>query len=282
MYFLQKLKRELITFFSRTCVRAARNDYLGLDLRYPIIYGMGRGYVIPKELTMGYLLEAFVKSKKGMVIDIGANVGVYLVKLRVIDSEREYVGLEPNPVCVHYVNELIRLNRFKNCRILPVALGRRLDLVTLNARKLGDKTASITANSDEADGLGTFAHSAITMAGDEVIHHLAPREISVIKIDVEGGELEVLLGLQETLKQYRPYLYVEIWAEIGEKQIGDLLALIESLDYGVYGLVGKDRLLTVSDASDIQVQFDPNYILVPHEDRKRFLSALDSTPIEFV
>jgi len=113
MSFIGKLKRELVVFFSKTCVKSARNDYFGLDLKYPIIFGMGRGYVIPKEIWMGQCLDAFIRSKQGCVIDVGVNVGVYLVKLKVLRDDIEYIGFEPNAVCNYYINELIRMNKFK-------------------------------------------------------------------------------------------------------------------------------------------------------------------------
>ena len=143
MSFIGKLKRELVVFFSKTCVRSAQNDYFGLDLKYPIVYGMGRGYVIPKEIWMGQCLDAFIRSKKGCVIDVGVNVGVYLVKLKVLTDGVEYFGFEPNAVCNYYTNELIRMNKFERARVLPRALSDEMSVQRLYDAGLGDKVASI-------------------------------------------------------------------------------------------------------------------------------------------
>ena len=200
MNFIGKFKRELVVFLSKTCVRSAQNDYFGLDLKYPIVYGMGRGYVIPKEIWMGQCLDAFLLSKQGCVIDVGVNVGVYLVKLKVLRDDVEYIGFEPNAVCNYYTNELIRMNKFKKARVLPVALSNELSVKTLYASKLGDKTASLVVETTTSDASLEYSSDIVTVEGDMFIEMLGVKELAVIKVDVEGAELIVLNGLIKTIE----------------------------------------------------------------------------------
>ncbi len=269
MSFIGKLKRELVVFFSKTCVKSARNDYFGLDLKYPIIFGMGRGYVIPKEIWMGQCLDAFIRSKQGCVIDVGVNVGVYLVKLKVLRDDIEYIGFEPNAVCNYYINELIRMNKFKNAKVLPVALSNELNVKTLYASKLGDKTASLIVETTGVDASLEYSSDIITVEGDTFIEMLDVKEISVIKVDVEGAELSVLDGLVKTIEKFRPFLYIEVWANSKDSasvdRITQIYNLITSRDYSIIG-VSRDRKLEVIKSSDkIFEQDDPNYMSVPNE-----------------
>jgi len=43
------------------------------------------------------------------------------------------------------------------------------------------------------------------------------KNISVIKIDVEGHEFEVLEGAINTIDRYKPIIYIEVWKECYEK-----------------------------------------------------------------
>jgi hypothetical protein len=48
------------------------------------------------------------------------------------------------------------------------------------------------------------------LGGDAALEALRPGPVSMIKIDVEGGELEVLEGLRETLRRQRPVVICEL------------------------------------------------------------------------
>ena len=50
----------------------------------------------------------------------------------------------------------------------------------------------------------------MTRIGDEVLRELEIEDICAIKIDVEGAELAVLLGLQSTLRSCRPSVIFEV------------------------------------------------------------------------
>ena len=277
-----KLKRELVVIFSKLCLKSARNDYFGLDLRYPLIYGMGRGYVIPKEVWMGQCLKAFIDSKEGCVIDVGVNVGVYLVKLKALTDNVEYFGFEPNAVCNYYTNELIRMNNFKLARVLPVALSDEMSVLTLYASKLGDKGASIVCDTKNTSDLN-YSSDIVTVKGDDFIELLNIKNISAIKVDVEGAELSVLKGLVNTIEKCRPFFYIEIWSSHGverdandEDRISSIYNLITSLDYTFFGLNSDSKLELIKSSNELVNQYDPNYIFVPNELLQEFSDNVNS------
>jgi len=107
MRILSKAKRAIFIGLSKLCVIKAKTDYMGKKLKFPVIYGMGRGYFYPQQIWMFECLQAFVQSKKGGVVDVGANVGLYLVQLRVISDDVWYYGFEPLRACNFYLQELI-------------------------------------------------------------------------------------------------------------------------------------------------------------------------------
>jgi len=203
-------------------------------------------------------------------VDIGANVGLYLIWLKSIDESRQYIGFEPNPACYFYLQELIRSNSFADSSVFPLALSDKRGVGTFFARRLGDKMGSLLAD-HRVEKDKPFSFSVLTEPGDPVFEDLGLAAISAIKIDVEGFEVEVLRGLAATLARYRPIAICEVLAPDPERpghearmqKIGELLSLTRDLDYRVLSMGADDELHTASTAEDLLMSKQPDRILAP-------------------
>lgn len=163
------------------------------------------------ELWMCQLLKYIKKIKQGSFIDVGANVGQTLIKMRLVDKDIPYIGFEPNPECVYYMRALIKANQYKNTDIIPVGLFDQDAVLKLNLYSdvETDQSASLIENfrKDEAVHNKMFVP---VFRFEEIRHILSIEEISVIKIDVEGAELEVLESLEQTILSKLPFIFIEI------------------------------------------------------------------------
>lgn len=181
----------------------------GKHIRVP--FRQGVALVGIEEPWMLELLRRFLARTKGAFVDVGVNVGQTLVQVKCVDPTRQYIGFEPNPVCVSYVQEFIRCNHFEDCTIIPAALHRTDGLLILDLYHdyLADGTASVVegfrAQRPVARKICVPAYCYATVATS-----LPPFELGVVKIDVEGAELDVLLGLQEAIQRDRPVLLIEV------------------------------------------------------------------------
>jgi FkbM family methyltransferase len=202
-------------------------------------------------------------------LDIGANVGLYLIWLKSIDADREYIGFEPNPACYWYLQELIRYNQFGNSKIFPLALSDVRQLRKFFAKRFGDKMGSLLAT-HRVEAEKPLSFSLITEPGDAIIHELDLKAISAIKIDVEGFELEVIRGLKDTLAKHHPALICEVLApvpgssnyEASMSRIEGLLALLGDCNYIALSLGVDNELHVTSEAHDYQVYLQADRILV--------------------
>ncbi len=270
MKFIKKFRREVNVALSKLCRRKTTVDYMGMRLRVPLIYGMGRGYLIAAEFWMSRYIEVLTGLKQGAVLDIGGNVGVFLVKLRVLDKEREYYGFEPHPACNFYVQEMIRLNNFKQTHFYPVALSNKNETRTLYAGRLGDKRASMHRFMRENEELG-FSFEMVAVHGDEFLQRLDIDEVSLIKIDVEGAELEVLEGISEFIRKYQPLIYCEVWGledEVGEYnerkwRLDAILGRLKEIDYQVIGITEQGDTGLVNAIEDFDANYRPEYVFAP-------------------
>jgi hypothetical protein len=91
------------------------------------------------------------------------------------------------------------------------------------------------------------------VALDALVEPHDRREVSLVKIDVQGAEGRVLAGAAETLRRFRPTLLVEIDDDRLRKQgssAGELLERLAALGYVPQHLTrsGLSRGLDVADA----------------------------------
>lgn len=166
------------------------------------------------ELHEPWLDRAFaacMAASDGAFVDVGANMGQTLAKVIGIDPVRRYVGFEPQVGCVAGIERLIREAGLTNCQIVAAGLDETSGLRRLYRRteRVGDQTASMIAGFRPESFFG--CSSVITvMNGDVALDSLGIGEISTIKIDVEGAEIEVLKGLPRAILRSRPFIVFEM------------------------------------------------------------------------
>lgn len=206
--FLKLLSRLHYLHYFNLVLTYARN---GSKVRIPVIRSLGTGNIWLSELWMCEVLEKLLPLKRGCFLDIGVNVGQSLIKLKLVDGNVPYLGFDPNPMCVYYTNELIRENNYDNAMLVPVGLSSRNELVTLNFYSDGasDSAASIVENFRPHDRV--YRREFVACFDYEKIKDCLPQEDTcIVKVDVEGAEVEVLSGMRSLLIDKRPFVLIEI------------------------------------------------------------------------
>lgn len=178
-----------------------------------IIRGLAAGYrisVSPAE-NLSYIvgtaethlqrvIRRFV-SKGDTVYDIGANVGYVSLSLaKRVGPAGLVVAFEPVPQNLQSLRENIALNHLQNVRVFEVAASDRLGEATI--RIAGNlSTASLVwhTNDESATKL-----SVRTEPIDELVASQGLSLPTFVKIDVEGAEGQVLMGMRRTLEAAKP------------------------------------------------------------------------------
>jgi FkbM family methyltransferase len=133
-------------------------------------------------------------------VDVGAHVGNHTLYLAHVLGLRT-ISFEPNPQNFALLVANVRVNGLEGiCTAHNLAVGAAPGRVrTIDA---GDRNTGMATV--EADPAGDVVMATL----DDMV--LTEPRIDVIKIDVEGGEFDVLQGADEVLKKRRPLLYIEI------------------------------------------------------------------------
>jgi FkbM family methyltransferase len=155
--------------------------------------------------------------------DIGANVGTYSCFAAAKLGPGRTISFEPEPKNAEHLRKNLEMNGLE-AEIVQIALSDT------------DGTANLALTGDEA-GEGEHAIATgdndhtlkvQTARGDSIIKKRGLSKPTVVKIDVEGAELSVLRGLQDTLHESCRLVYVEVHPEKIE-DFGGKASEVESL-----------------------------------------------------
>lgn len=145
----------------------------------------------------------------GVLYDVGANVGYFsVIGGRDLRPSGRVYAFEPVPANAMWIRRNARLNRLRNIVVLEAAAsdtsGRSELLVT---RYSG---GSVLASADHRAPDVERRITVETIAVDDLVFSRRLPAPTVVKIDVEGAELQVLRGMIRTLRQIRPIVIYEI------------------------------------------------------------------------
>ena len=186
----------------------------GHSIKVPVWAGVGRANRDRHEIHVSAVLERLHQRRTGtLLVDIGVNIGQTLIKhFLIVGPEGRYFGFEPNVRSMSYVDELIACNGLKHAQVIPVGLGssvRLADFFTSTSTST-DPAASINTAFRDPSFYGAKKLVPIFEA-DTVLEVLGVNEqYFIVKIDVEGAELEVVQGMRKTLEKLRPFVIMEI------------------------------------------------------------------------
>ena len=160
-----------------------------------------------------------------IVADVGANIGTIAVPLaQHLGSAGFLYAFEPQRVVFQPLCANVALQSLTNVECVPVAVG-----AVHHTLHLPDIDYDKPSNFGGME-MGAFATGRPVQ--QVVLDDYFDRgPFSLIKIDVEGMELEVLRGAQRIIEAHRPILYVE--DDRGDKA-ADLEAALRDLGYRMY------------------------------------------------
>ena len=145
--------------------------------------------------------------------DIGANIGTHSCLVGKVC--RNVIAFEPHPENILQLQENLRMNSI-NSEIVNIALSNENKILKLNTT---GNEAGVGTHSLVGSGSGI---NVCTDLMDNVTTQNHIPEPDVVKIDVEGAELMVLGGMENSLSSVK-YILIEIHENVDKKDLSKKL-----------------------------------------------------------
>ncbi|HEY3760953.1 MAG TPA: FkbM family methyltransferase [Verrucomicrobiae bacterium] len=148
---------------------------------------------VERELSHKEWVGALKTAQQPLVVDVGANAGLFSHFVFCLNPKTEIIAFEPLPKMQEHLKVLHQRTNM-NFRCIPKAAGRTPGTAILESLHGYDGTSRI---STDVQPTGKTFQVEVTTVDNE----LANRQVLVMKIDVEGFEEEVIAGAQATLSR---------------------------------------------------------------------------------
>lgn len=187
------------------------------------------------ECPLPAILHAWARRNPGLAIDVGANTGYYALLAALSARENCVLAFEPDRVVLARLETNIRLNELER-RVFAhaTALSDYTGLATLY---VPSQEHGVIDTSSSLEPTFANAHSELrqvdvtTLDGFLRQTDYSSAAVTLLKIDVEGHEAAVLRGAIETIRRWRPAIFIEILPRAEMDFLSRLCGDLEYLDF---------------------------------------------------
>ena len=204
--------------------------------------------------------------KPGAVfLDIGAHHGVYsVVAAKKLGANGVVAAFEPSVREYRRLRMHLRLNRLGSVRAEPLALGSAACTQKFFQITNGDNTRGGFRPPASEDRVSEISVETVRL--DDYVSQFPRARVDFVKLDVEGGEREVLRGASSVLTKFRPILICEILDATTQAwgyKAREIIQMLESIDFAWFDIRSNGSIVP----HKIREHYPEirNYVAVPKE-----------------
>lgn len=205
---------------------------------------------------IAWVIERYSR-RSSLTIDIGCNLGfVAALMAKSVGDDGQVWCFEPNQQLIPHIKEIFWLNQWRHYQVFPVALS--------------DNTGKCTFTIDENDhSMSKISHENATHSFNVSCHRLDDYQdqfnhpVSLIKIDVEGHEHNVLKGAIKTCQQHQPAIIFETGL-VNQSAANAIDLTLTEMGYRVAGVIQDWGLIPIRSLAELnQSQQHVNVLALP-------------------
>ena len=202
----------------------------------------------------------------GMVfLDIGAHHGLYtIVAANRLGADGVVVAFEPSSREYRRLRLHVRLNRLSSVRTEPLALGSAASTRPFFQVTSGDSTRGGLQPPASADQVSEISVETVRL--DDYVSRFPLKRVDFVKLDVEGGEREVLEGASSVLTKFRPIFICEVLDATTQAwgyKAREIILMLQSLGF-IWFEIRSDGSVVLHKIRDHYPDIR-NYVAVPKE-----------------
>lgn len=207
----------------------------------------------------------YVSAEGGVYFDVGSNVGFYALNFaKKCGRNGKVYAFEPDSKTYQKLRKNIELNDFNGIiESFDMAISEKSGKKIFHV--ISQKSSAWGTTIPEAREKAIESLSVKTVTLDEFVSEKGIKEIDFMKVDIEGGEFELMEGGKDTFKRKAvKKLFIECSGpvlDIRGKSLNDYLNLFEQVDYkpvGIYqDIIEKMRKGDADRKMVINLLFEP-------------------------
>ena len=215
-------------------------------------------------------LKANIKPNS-VVLDVGAQAGILSVAFA--QFAKKVISFEPNPAVFEVVAKNCEI--YKNIVPYNLACSRNEEILEFHYSDNGFCNGGFATECEA--GVGVTGHVipmdvyATNLKDFMNEHHLEDIDkISLIKIDAEGHDKEIIKTIYPILNKVRPIMMAELYSGLHAAEIVDLIKTIRDIKYDMYdininneGLEDISHRKLINSINDVKVGSLCNLLCLP-------------------
>ena len=217
------LSYELYRIFRKTVIKEVNGLKMLLNLRdrgvSRDLFMYGKRELIPTN----YLLNGHILKEGDVVLDIGANIGYYvLIESKLVGEQGKVYAIEPVSSNLAQLQQNLKLNNCKNVEVFKLAVGDKNGKAKIY---IPEKRNLSTLDKNALEGNLKSVEEIEVITVDSFLDK-KPKP-NFIRMDVEGYEFYIIKGMNKTLK-LNIKLFIEIHPhKMTEEQLCEMLEILE-------------------------------------------------------
>lgn len=201
------------------------------------------------------ILAKYIKADD-VVIEAGANMGSETLLIARLAPQGKVYGFEPNPYTFERLKINVSINELGNAMVYDLALGEKDSTIQFNIYPKDFCNSGMSSKYMETSN--TRKIDVVQKTLDTFVQAEGLEKIDFIKMDIQGAEMDMLLGSSITITKFKPTIFTEACEPYNDTKL--LYRKLKEWGYIVH-LIGEHTTRIMESESDIK---DGNWLAI-HE-----------------
>lgn len=188
---------------------------------------------------------------KNTLLDIGCQFGSFSLTFLGHSNTKQAFAFDGGDTPYMTLSQIKIINQLHNLHVFNFLIG--------------NKNKKIACHSEELQSLAINGPDVKHMFSIDMLCNLYNIQPDVIKMDIEGAEIDALLGSYETIIKYKPIIFIEIhpkFLHLYNNTINDVISFINTINYKVLDL-NKNEVVNYRDILEQETTDSNRTIWIP-------------------